>query len=361
MKLIHIVSGNSMGGAQRYSLDICRHYAEAGHDVVALTRDAKAIDRRFAEAGVALTHAPLRDYPDIFSSLQLKKILKDVPEGEGVVHVHRYRDALTAIVARSLAHRPDIRIVATRHVCRKGKNNWLRRFIYRQIDAHIFVSQTSLEEFLSAWPHGRYPFDSARLRVIFNSRNISAGRSPMPEKGAITAMFHGTLRPGKGLETLLDALALLKDTRLRLKIAGSGNPDFTDSLRRRAQASGIMERIDWIRNVEDPMSLINTCHFGVLPSEDPEAFGMANLEYMAAGRAQISTFNGAQSEYLADGKDAISVSPGNAEELAFAMRRLYSDKELCAEMGRQAARIYDQLLDWSHFIKHLDSIYHAHS
>lgn len=361
MKLIHIVSGNTMGGAQRYSLDICRHYAEAGDDVVAITRDAKAIDRRFAEAGVALAHAPLRDYPDIFSSLQLKKILKDIPEGEGVVHVHRYRDALTAIAARRLARRPDIRIVATRHVCRKGKNNWLRRFIYRQIDQHIFVSKRSLEEFLSAWPHGRYPFDSARLHVIFNSRNISAERRPLPEKGAVTAMFHGTLRPGKGLETLLDALALLKDTRLRLKIVGSGDPDFVDSLRHRALTSGIMERIDWIRNVEDPMSLISTCHFGVLPSEDPEAFGMANLEYMAAGRAHISTFNGAQSEYLEDGKDAISVTPANVEELAGAMRSLYNDRELCAGIGRHAAQSYDELLDWPHFITHLDSIYHAHS
>ncbi len=41
MRIIHIVHGNSMGGAQRYALDICRHYVEAGSDVVALTRDAR--------------------------------------------------------------------------------------------------------------------------------------------------------------------------------------------------------------------------------------------------------------------------------------------------------------------------------
>ena len=45
--LIHIVPGASMGGLQRYSLDICRHYAREGQEVVALTRDAKAVDRCF--------------------------------------------------------------------------------------------------------------------------------------------------------------------------------------------------------------------------------------------------------------------------------------------------------------------------
>lgn len=357
MKLIHIVAGNVMGGPQRYALDICRHYAAWGHDVLALTRDAKAIDRHFAEAGVKLSHAPLRDYPDIFSSIALKQILEDSPSKAIVIHVHRYRDALTAIAARRLAGRTDVKIVVTRHISEKGKNNWLRRFIYRQVDAHIFVSDSARRAFLSAWSHSRYPFDTARLHVAFNSRNVIPERTEIPEKGAVTAMFHGTLRHGKGLETLIDAMGLLKDTRLRLKIAGSGDPDFLDSLRRRAQALGVMEKIDWHRNVEEPLTLISSCHFGVLPSEVPEGFGMANLEYMAAGRAQISTFNGAQSEYLTPGYEALQVAAESPHMLADAMRKLAANRELCAEMGRRAAEKYDRLLSWPHFVERLDAIY----
>lgn len=359
MKIIHIVPGNQIGGPQRYALDICRHYAAAGHDVLALTRDAKAVDRRFSEAGVELAHAPLRDYPDIFSSLALKPILKDSPSGETIVHVHRYGDALTAILARKLSGRSDVRIIVTRHIFEKGRTSWLRRFIYRQVDAHIFVSDAARREFLSAWPHGRYPFDTARLFVAYNSRNITPERTEIPQKGAVTAMFHGTLRPGKGLETLIDALGMLKDTRLRLKIAGTGDPDFIDSLRRRADALGVMERIDWIRHIEDPLALIATCHFGVLPSTVPEGFGMANLEYMAAARAQIATFNGAQPEYLTPGEEALEVAPGDADDLAGKMRLLYEDRDLCASMGEKAAGRYDNQLAWPHFIERLDNIYYA--
>lgn len=346
-----------MGGAQRYALDICRHYAARGHDVTALTRDARAVDAHFEQAGVPLQHAPLRDYPDLFSSLILRPILEASPAGETVVHVHRYRDALTAIVARKLARRPDVRIIVTRHISEPAKDNMLRRFIYRHVDAHIFVSEFSRREFLNTWPHGRYPLDTARLHVAFNSRNIAADPTPEPERGAITAMFHGTLRQGKGLDTLIRAMALLKDTRLRLRIAGTGDPDYCDTLRRLAISLGVMDSIDWNRNIPDPASLIPACHFGVLPTSVPEAFGMANLEYMAAGRPQICTFNGAQPEYLTPGEEALEVPVTDPEALAAAMRLLYSDKDLRLRLGRAAARRYAGSLSWSHFISRIDKIY----
>ncbi|MDE5773611.1 MAG: glycosyltransferase, partial [Muribaculaceae bacterium] len=144
MRLIHIIAETTMGGRQRYALDICSHFADCGHDVIAVTRDAKAIDEQFRKAGITLRHAPVRDYPDIFSSLILKRIIEEQPDQKTVIHVHRYRDALTAITARHLARRPDIRIIATRHKSAPGKDNWLRRLIYRNLDGDIFVSRHAL-------------------------------------------------------------------------------------------------------------------------------------------------------------------------------------------------------------------------
>lgn len=358
MKLIHIVAGNIMGGAQRYALDICRHFASAGEEVIALTRDTLTIDTQFRQAGITLVHAPLRDYPDLFSSLTLKPLLQSAPEGEPViVHVHRYRDALTAITARRLAKRPDVRIVISRHICEPAKNNWLRRYIYRQTDANIFGSDFSRQTFLSTWPQSRYPFDPARLHVAYDSRNTHSAPVPEPERGAITAMYHGYLRAGKGLMTLLSALALLKDTRLRLKIVGAGDGDYIDALRSRAITLGVMDSIDWHYNTEDPAALIPNCHFGVLPSESPEAGGMANIDYMACGRVHISTFNSAQSEYMTPGTEALQVPPGDPQALADAMRRLYSAKELRLKMDQAAYDTYCKSLCWDKFIERINRIY----
>ncbi|MDE5924887.1 MAG: glycosyltransferase family 4 protein, partial [Muribaculaceae bacterium] len=355
MKIFHIVAGNVMGEAQRYALDICRHYAARSEEVCALTRDAKAVDRHFIEAGVPLEHAPLRNYPDFFSSMILGRLLRrESPKEPIVVHVHRYRDALTAIAARHFAKRPDTRIVVTRHGGGRPPVNWLRRFIYRQVDAHIFLSDDARRHFLSAWPHGRYPFDTARLHVEHTSRNLSGEPSPMPDKGPFTAMWHGSIRPGKGLMTLLEAMAKLRDTRMRLKIVGIGEPDYLDSLRARAISLGVMERIDWIRRADDPAAIIGQCHFGVLPAEDPDDVCIPNIEYMAAGRAQIATFNGAQREFLTPGVEALEVAPADVDALASAMRRLHDDRELCASLGVAAAAGYAARLSWPRFIARLD-------
>lgn len=360
MRLIHIIASGSMGGVERYALDICREYHSRGDDVIALTRDARAVDKVFAEGGIGLRHAPLRDYPDLFSSLILRDILREKPDVPTVVHVHRYKDALTAIAARIMAKRLDVRIVATRHKCAPGKDNWLRRRIYREIDAHIFVSEFSRDAFLESWPNGRIPFDSRRLHVAYNSLREVPPILPEPERGAITAIYHGRLREGKGLEVLLQAMGIIKRegrVKLRLRIVGAGDPDYADALRRAAMLLNVAEMVDFIGYSDSPSTHLAECHFGVYPVMQPEAFGMANMECMMAGRPQITTFAGPQREYLTPGVEALEIPPGDAEALAESMTSLAIDKNLRLEMGEMAADTYNGRLSWPHFISRIDKVY----
>lgn len=364
MRLIHIVSSGSFGGKEQYALDICRHFASQGDSVTVLTRDARAVDCRFEMSGISLRHAPLRDYPDFFSTLILRRLLEEDPQrGKGagvVIHVHRYRDALTAIAARRLAGMPLVKVVVTRHKALPGRNTLIRRWIYRQLDSQVFVSEFSKNLFLSAWPTGRYPFDSRRLHVTLNSRLTAPEPVEEPKRGAVTAMYHGRVQAGKGLETLLTALHLVRGgggPRIRLRVVGCGEADYVDSLRSLAVRLGVMDLIDWVRPAGDPSELISECHFGVLPAERPEAFGMANMEYMMNGRPQVTTFNGAQGEYLTADVEALRVEPGDAEGLAAAMSRLAEDSELRRQIGLAARRRYDSALSWPHFIAALSEAY----
>lgn len=78
---------------------------------MAITRDAKVIDDLFRQAGVSLTHSPLRGFFDPASVLILARILRDVPRDRTYVHVHRYRDAFTVLLAKRLVKRPDVRVI----------------------------------------------------------------------------------------------------------------------------------------------------------------------------------------------------------------------------------------------------------
>lgn len=278
-----------------------------------------------------------------------------------IIHANRYRDALVADIARRLARKRNVKIVMTRHYVGPGNPRLPYKALYPRLDAHIFVSDKARRGFLEAWRQGHTPFDPVSLLVVHNSLLLPEDfkADPLPDRSAATAMYHGRLAPGKGLETLIDALAVLagEKVKVRLRIAGTGNPDYVDALRRRAESAGVMDRIDWTRHTPNPLELIASADFGVLPSEASEAFGLANIEYLAQGRPQVCTANGAQAEYLTEGEEALFVPPGDAPALAAAMRRLAGDADLRREMGRQASETLRRNLSWKRFSDKMTSLY----
>ncbi|MDE5882258.1 MAG: glycosyltransferase family 4 protein [Muribaculaceae bacterium] len=356
--LIHILSDNRWGGITRYALDICRHFKGEGWNVMAFTVDAKAVDALFEKEGVTLLHAPLWGVFDIGSAKVLAKTLKKLPPDSVTIHAHGFRNAFTALLARKLAGRKDVRIVMTRHKVKRGIDTWLFRRIYRNLDAMIFVSTLARDRFLSTWHSKPLPFSEEKLHVIHNSLNLP----PLPprersEKGPVTAMFHGPLVPGKGIEVLIDAMSRLKGSRIRLRIVGSGTPDYVDRMRRRAITRGVMDMIDWRKHSDNPLEHIAESDFGVLPSIVEEAFGLSNAEYMFSGRPQVCSSNGAQPEYITDGREGFLVTPGNTAMLAEAMRKLASDPDLRRRMGERAYASFRDTLSWPHFINSLLMVY----
>ncbi len=327
--------------------------------MTAFTRDAKAVDSVFRSAGVRLRHAPLGGALDLSSVAGLMRMMHRTAPDHCVIHTHHVRDAFMALLARKLARRPDIRVVLTIHSVRKGRDSWLARRIYRNLDALIFVSHRAAERFFSPWDKNSLPMPRQRVHVLHNSLYLPDHEQPTPppEKGPVVAMFHGPITRGKGLEYLIDALPQLKPLKMRLRIAGSGDPDYVDSLRLRAQARGVMEMIDWRKQPESALDLIRDCHIGILPSIEEEAFGLSNTEYMAGGRPQVCTARGAQREYLTDGREAFIIVPGDTQAIADALKRLVTDKQLRLRMGAEAHATFLRHLAWTRFASSLQKIY----
>lgn len=327
--------------------------------MTAVTRDAKAVDSHFAACGIPLRHILFGGYTDMGSIWGMGRMLKECAKGT-IVHVHRYCDAFTVLAAKRLVGRPDVLVVATCHTVAPGRDTWLFRRLYNKINAHIFVSQTAKDTFLSTWRDNRVPIPADRMYMLHDSVNLDDVKpSAEPPRGPVTALCHGTIVEGKGLENVIDALSLLtrRGVKLRLRIAGYGDPDYIDDLRRRAITRGVMDKIDWIIPPGDVLLLIGESHFGVQPSVRREAFGLESLRYMACGRPQVCVPNGAQSEYLTDGVTAIFAPPNDSSRLADAMQRLAEDPQLRLEMGNASRQRYEENQDWNKFIEELDRIY----
>lgn len=358
--LIHLIPSNLWSGRERYALDLCRHYSAQGWETMALTRDARIVDIPFEEARIQVRHAPYHGFCDWATINRLRHL---VAEGDAarpvVIHTHRTRDALRALLARRLARRPGVRVVLTRHRVAPGRDNTLYRWIYRRLDALICVSQAARDAFLRPWHDRMPPLDPTRIHVLLNSvLDAPPSTTPMRDRGPLTGLFHGPIQAGKGLETLVQALALVKaqGVRMRMRIMGTGHPDYVDALRRRAQQLGVMEMIDWRRHDHRPLDVVADAHFGVAPSTIPEAFCLPNAEHMACGRPVICTATGAQPEYLQDGVSALFVPPANASALAEAIVTLATDAPRRAAMGEAARAAYDRRLAWPGFVARLTPI-----
>lgn len=344
-------------GRERYALDLCRHYREQGWDIIALTRDARIVDTPFEEVGIPVRHAPYHGLCDRATVRRLRHLIADAdPQRTVIIHSHRTRDALRALLARRLARRTNVRVVLTRHRVAPGRDNFLYRRIYRNLDALICVSQAARDAFLRPWHHRPLPMDEKRIHIVHNSVYDAPNKFiPMREKGPLTGLFHGPIQPGKGLETLVQALALVKarGVRMRMRIMGTGHPDYVDALRRRAQQLGVMEMIDWRRHDHRLLDVVSDAHFGIAPSTVAEAFCLPNAEYMACGRPVICTATGAQPEYLQDGISALFVPPANASALAEAIITLATDAHRRTAMGQAARAAYEGRLSWPSFVARL--------
>ncbi len=148
-------------------------------------------------------------------------------------------------------------------------------------------------------------------------------------------LFVGRLRYYKGLDRLIDAMS---DIRASLLVVGRGPMEAT--WRRYAAASPAAERIHFLGDVPDEALAAHyaAAEVFVLPSTlRSEAFGLAQVEAMAASTPVISTQLGTGTSVVNQhGKTGLVVAAGDHLALAAALRQLLDDPATRERMGRAA-------------------------
>jgi glycosyltransferase involved in cell wall biosynthesis len=150
-------------------------------------------------------------------------------------------------------------------------------------------------------------------------------------------LFVGRLVPYKGVDILLQAVKELDAVAL---IVGDG--PMRSGLEALAQQLGISDRVRFLGSVADAelAALYRACSVFVLPSVTrQEAFGVVQLEAMAAGRPVVSTDVGTGVGWVnRHGETGYVVPPRDPVALREGIRRLLADPELQKSMGDAAMR-----------------------
>lgn len=163
---------------------------------------------------------------------------------------------------------------------------WATRRLAARTTATICVSQSVAEHAV------RSRLVSSRVEVIPNGTDVArfAHRAPPFDQRGQDIVMMARFARQKDQPTLIRATALLvaRGWTGRLLLGGAGNPLHRRRCQRLAARLGIADRVDFLGQVSDTVSLYHRCRAAVL-STHYEGLPLALLESMAGGCATIGS------------------------------------------------------------------------
>jgi glycosyltransferase involved in cell wall biosynthesis len=194
-----------------------------------------------------------------------------------------------------------------------------------------------------------------RSRVVHNGVPDPSGIPADPvverlrERGPVVAVLT-MLRPGKGLETLIDALPTLLREHPDAHVVVAGEGPERAGLESRARDRGVEDRFHLMGAVDDGMQLLAAADVFVSASW-AESFPYNVLEAMAAGVPVVATDVGGSAEAVDHSTTGLIVPPRDSERLAAAVGELLRNPARAREMGHagreRQRRLFtvDQMID----------------
>jgi glycosyltransferase involved in cell wall biosynthesis len=160
------------------------------------------------------------------------------------------------------------------------------------------------------------------------------------QPGETVILLPGRLTRWKGQEVLIAAMAILARQNavqgIRVVLAGDaqGRTAYENQLRAAISAANLDRHVAIAGHVSDMPAAYLAADIAVSASTQEEAFGRVTAEASAMGRAVIATDHGGARETVLPGITGLLVAPGNAAEMASAMRTLVTaGTQQRAEMG----------------------------
>lgn len=144
----------------------------------------------------------------------------------------------------------------------------------------------------------------------------------------------------KGLDVFLRALALLREAGVRFRACLAGGGSLLAQHRRYAAELGLSDCAIVPGSVPDAYACLRHADIFVLPSIEEGSGSVSLLEAMQAGVAPVVSRVDGLPEDVTDGESGLLTEPGDAADLARALRRLVDDSALRARLASRAQAIF---------------------
>lgn len=233
---------------------------------------------------------------------------------------------------------------------------WHQRIVFTQLtrsaSAVVAMTKTAREILISL-----YRVEPAKIFVVPHGAPDFPELPPGEHLSRPLILTWGLIGPGKGIETAIDAMSLLRDLNPvpRYLVAGRTHPKvlerqgetYRDSLRSRIDElnlSDIIELDSHYLNAKDLAKLVSSASIVLLPYDSKEQMTSGVLiEAVTAGRPVVATRFPHATELLSDGV-GIVVDQKDSDAMAKALRRILLDPDEAKAFSKRAKEASVDLL-----------------
>ena len=319
--VLHLINGEHYAGAERVQDLLAKRLPEFGFSAGFACVKLDLFDAMRESRDVPLHNVRMRTKFDLLAARRVAGIVRE--GGYRILHAHSVRTALIGGIAARMAGVPMVYHAhspashdSTRRLANR-LNGLVERLSLRRASRVIAVSQAMAEHVAGEG------FDPARITVVANG---VPSPGPLPDRrppgGWWTLGMIALFRPRKGVEVLLDAMAILRQQGITVHLHAVGpfeSPGYEAEIAARARRLQLNEQIAWTGLTRRVDAELRKMDLLVLPSLFGEGLPMVVLEAMAAGVPVVASRVPGVPEAIRHGQDGVLVNPNDANDLARAI------------------------------------------
>jgi glycosyltransferase involved in cell wall biosynthesis len=357
-----------VGGAEAMALEICGGLdPERFQSYLCLSRWDPGLEHEEAfegplqevrESGIPILGLGRRSTASVGAWRTLVRFLRK--ERIDVVHSHMFGSNAWGSVTARLAGTPVM--VAHEHMW-SFEGAPLRRTIDRVVigrlaDSFIAVSEDARQRMIHL-----VGLPKEKVVVIRNGinelpqvdRRAAREQLGIPSDRLVVASV-GLLRPEKAFEVLLRATAIAKEGVPELVTVIAGEGPERPQLEALARELGIDQQLRLLGYHDDIPAVLAASDICVCCS-DYEGGPLSVMEYMAAGKAVVSTNAGGLPELVESDVTGLLVNARDPEGLAAAMERLLTDQSLRDRLGEEGRARATTQLSFGRTLSDVEALY----
>lgn len=182
-------------------------------------------------------------------------------------------------------------------------------------------------------------------------------------KNEIIIALVGRISRWKGQLFLLESFYELskKNENIKLVFIGSPPPNqegFLENLNSKIAEYKMGSKVVLLPFQEDIFTIWQAIDIAVVPSTEPEPFGLVAVEAMLAKKPVVASNHGGLTEIVVQNETGFLVEPNNKEALSEALQKLVENPELRADFGEKGYQRALSVFSVEKYVQEFENLFH---